>query len=281
MVTTNKLSNNKKVLQAQVTRLTNEIEELYLEKEESKKNVLHFMQEADLARQEAKRALETLDQSTVLSSAWTRISNLDDTCLTQLLTLLDHHAVDEWAQLRSDHVSLQSTLDQTRDEVHATRVALEEETKRANLMKKRWQNAEYQLEKAEHIIDSNKMTQEKEIRQEYQSKLNQSEQSQLHWKNQCEKLISQNALYEEQTKASKAKEIHLMLVNKTLKQEIRKLNREERELVNLEYLRNVILKFLERKNTRAQLVPILSTLLQCSQEDQTRLFQLTQNTITS
>lgn len=194
MVAPNKLSNNKKVLQAQVARLTNEIEELHLEKEESKKNVLHFMQEADQARQEARRALEALTTTTLLSSVWTKISNLDDTSLTQLSTLLDQQTIDEWVQQRSDYVSLQSTLDQTRDEFHTTCVALEEEIKRANLMKKRWKNVEYQLEKADLNAASNRMTQEDEIKQEYQSKLDQSKQSQLHWKKQCEKLMNQNVM---------------------------------------------------------------------------------------
>lgn len=53
---------NKKQLQEQVHRLTNEIEELRLEREESKKNVLHFMQESDSIRQELKRAQEIIEE---------------------------------------------------------------------------------------------------------------------------------------------------------------------------------------------------------------------------
>jgi hypothetical protein len=47
-------NNNEKSLQEQIAHLSNELEELRLEKEESKKNVLHFMQEADSTRHELK-----------------------------------------------------------------------------------------------------------------------------------------------------------------------------------------------------------------------------------
>lgn len=72
----------------------------------------------------------------------------------------------------------------------------------------------------------------------------------------------------------KVREQHLRTVNKTLREEIRKVNKVQEEIINIEYLRNVIIKFLERRNTRAQLVPILSTLLQCSHDEQVRLSKL-------
>lgn len=74
--------------------------------------------------------------------------------------------------------------------------------------------------------------------------------------------------------ATKIREQHLRTANKTLREEIRRINKVEEEIINIEYLRNVIIKFLERRNTRAQLVPILSTLLQCSHDEQTRLSKL-------
>lgn len=48
----------------------------------------------------------------------------------------------------------------------------------------------------------------------------------------------------------KIRENYLKTINKTLRDEIRKINRVEEELINIEYLRNVIIKFLERKSTR-------------------------------
>ena len=52
----------KQKLQDQIQRLNNELEELRLEREESKKNVLHFMQEADQARQDLEQAQSVISQ---------------------------------------------------------------------------------------------------------------------------------------------------------------------------------------------------------------------------
>jgi hypothetical protein len=52
--------------------------------------------------------------------------------------------------------------------------------------------------------------------------------------------------------AAKMRENHLRTVNKTLRDEIRKLNKVEEDIVNIEYLRNVIIKFLEKRNTRVR-----------------------------
>jgi nicotinate-nucleotide pyrophosphorylase len=50
--------------------------------------------------------------------------------------------------------------------------------------------------------------------------------------------------------AAKIKENHLRTINKTLRDEIRKINKVQEEIINIEYLRNVIIKFLEKRNTR-------------------------------
>lgn len=52
--------------------------------------------------------------------------------------------------------------------------------------------------------------------------------------------------------AAKMREHHLRTVNKTLRDEIRKLNKVEDDIINIEYLRNVIIKFLEKRNTRVK-----------------------------
>lgn len=46
---------------------------------------------------------------------------------------------------------------------------------------------------------------------------------------------------------------------------------KEEEEINLEYLRNVIIKFLESKSTRAQLIPVLSMMLKFTPEEVKRL----------
>ncbi|KAI8095102.1 uncharacterized protein B0P05DRAFT_524699 [Gilbertella persicaria] len=296
-------SNNKKILQQQVIRLTNEIEELRLEREESKKNVVFFIQEADLLRQELLALQQLSNTSPKLSSLLPRLNSLDEEKLNLIFIMLENpNMPHELAKLQSDHVSLEIELNQTRNEYHATRAALLIENERADIIEKRWKEAENSLEEAESTIQSlNQLiavrnetmgmttsknhallcNESKGENQKLQVKLGQLEQSVLHWQEKCEKMNRENvALNEEKTRA-KLKEHHLKTNNKTLQEEIRKLSKTEQDWVNIEYLRNVILKFLERKNTRAQLVPILSTLLRCSSEDQTRLFQLTRNTLTS
>ncbi|KAL0078220.1 hypothetical protein F4703DRAFT_1225069 [Phycomyces blakesleeanus] len=47
--------------------------------------------------------------------------------------------------------------------------------------------------------------------------------------------------------------------------------RNKEEEVNLEYLRNVIIKFLEKKSTRAQLIPVLAMMLKFTPEEIGRL----------
>lgn len=46
---------------------------------------------------------------------------------------------------------------------------------------------------------------------------------------------------------------------------------KEEEEINLEYLRNVIIKFLEYKNTRHQLIPVLTMMLRFTPEEVKRL----------
>lgn len=53
--------------------------------------------------------------------------------------------------------------------------------------------------------------------------------------------------------AAKMRENHLRTINKSLKEEIRKINKVKEEIINIEYLRNVIIKFLEKRNTRVSL----------------------------
>jgi chromosome segregation ATPase len=177
-----KLSNNKKILQEQVVKLNNEIEELQLEREESKKNVLHFMQEADSARQELKKTQELIDELTStshlaspppekneevstkpkISDLLSRLSLLDETKLSRLFELLhqDTPCLEEQlnqAQLdlnrqKSENALLQDELDQIKQEYQATRGALTIENERAEIIEKRWKESEYHLEQAESTI---------------------------------------------------------------------------------------------------------------------------------
>jgi chromosome segregation ATPase len=157
-MTNKKLPNNKKVLQEQVIRLNNEIEELQLEREESKKNVLFFMQEADSTRQELKRVHQVIDQLTCSSSSkvsflLSRMNQLDQNQIERLFDLLDHeHLVKQFDQLRTNNLQLQDELDQLHQEYKATRGALQIENERAEIIEKRWKESESCLEQAESTI---------------------------------------------------------------------------------------------------------------------------------
>lgn len=55
---------------------------------------------------------------------------------------------------------------------------------------------------------------------------------------------------------------------KVLKEEIRRSQRnDKRETVNLEYLKNVVIKFLQFREEREQLLPVVATILQFSPEE--------------
>jgi chromosome segregation ATPase len=186
------ISNNKKVLQEQVARLTNEIEELRLEREESKKNVLHFMQEADSTRQELKKAQEIIEEFTTtdhhlqgylspppesieseddedikepskLSILLSKLSQMDQEKISNLFQLVEtdnnaiqdlHNVKQSFSQLKSAHVSLKEELNQLQEEYHATRGALQIENERAEIIEKRWKESESSLEHAESTIQS-------------------------------------------------------------------------------------------------------------------------------
>lgn len=46
---------------------------------------------------------------------------------------------------------------------------------------------------------------------------------------------------------------------------------KEEEEINMEYLRNVIIKFLESKSTRSQLIPVMTMMLKFTPEEVRRL----------
>lgn len=183
-------SNNKKILQEQVSRLNNEIEELRLEREESKKNVLHFMQEADAAKQELRKAQELLDEMTStcpglqspppeeeheeieaqqkpkLSMLLSKISLFSDSKITELFQLLeDPHQVTnlklnlngvqtELNEQKSENALLRDELEQLTQEYQATRGALQIENERAEIIEKRWKESESHLEQAEYTVQA-------------------------------------------------------------------------------------------------------------------------------
>lgn len=181
------LSNNKKVLQNQIVKLSNELEELQLEREESKKNVLHFMQEADSARQELKRVQELLDELTTqhhlaspppekndststkregsnnkISILLSRLSLLDQDQINKLFDLLEQpslpdqltKAQQDLKKTKSEYAILEEELDQIKQEYQATRGALTIENERAEIIEKRWKESESSLEQAESTMQS-------------------------------------------------------------------------------------------------------------------------------
>lgn len=168
------LSNNKKILQEQVGRLNNEIEELQLEREESKKNVLHFMQEADSTRQELKKAQELIDELTCscpspppektetdkpkLSILLSRLSVLDESKIKRLFQLLEEPSFDETIKSLQEqtklNVSITEELDQLKQEYKVTKSTLQIENERAEIIEKRWKESESCLEQAESTIQA-------------------------------------------------------------------------------------------------------------------------------
>lgn len=57
----------------------------------------------------------------------------------------------------------------------------------------------------------------------------------------------------EDVEQTKIRENYLKTINKTLRDEMRKIKKAQDDIINIEYLRNVIIKFLERKNTQVSL----------------------------
>ncbi|KAK4517091.1 Bifunctional purine biosynthesis protein PurH [Mucor velutinosus] len=335
-------SSNKKQLQEQVARLTNEIEELRLEREESKKNVLHFMQEADTTRQELKKAYKIMEgfnlqqgylspppesedieaspsSSSTLLKLVSKLSLLDQDKLLALLAWVDEtDHIPSLSQLKSAQVSLQEELEQLQDEYHATRGALQIENERAETLEKRWKESENALEQAESTLQSlstelghlrqqqecsdnnNKATDSTDIKlsqdlcrsrqdlaitvkhyNDCKVKLEETELTLKHWQTKYDEMNAEHtglvSKQSDELNQAKIRENYLKTINKTLRDEVRKISKVQEDLVNIEYLRNVIIKFLERKCTRAQLIPILTTLLKCTREDQTRLVELVRN----
>ncbi|KAI9470068.1 MAG: hypothetical protein EXX96DRAFT_390356 [Benjaminiella poitrasii] len=313
----------------QIHRLTNEVEELRLEREESKKNVLHFMQEADSLRHELERAQELIKKLT--SAHWgeffssqhydekriglfSKLNQLSDTKITQLFDLLenspdnrqlsrnqanstfgkelDPEVVSSTAALSKDEdgkIEIKKLEKSQFEEANCTIQLLQKEITalRASLLQKSSSNYHTMTIKQETLRTSDSQSLSiATVQKEYKLKLDQQiEQISKHWHEKYNKITIQNIQLEkkqlELSSQAKARENHLKTVNKMLQDELRKLNRVQGDNINVEYLRNVIIKFLERQNTRAQLIPILSTLLKCSTEDQSRLSRLVRNKLTS
>lgn len=121
-----------------------------------------------------------------------------------------------------------------------------------------------------------------ESRRELGTRLDQSNRYVRQWQEKYDDLYALHMGYEIQIKEieqAKAREIQLRALNKILRTEISKIKQAQDEALNLEYLKNVVIKFLEMKTTRPQLVPILSALLHCTHEDKTKLHQIVQNNI--
>ncbi|KAL0094562.1 hypothetical protein F4703DRAFT_1024183 [Phycomyces blakesleeanus] len=363
---------SKQRLQEELSRLGNEIEELRMEREESKKNVLHFVQEADMARQDLQHAREQIailssklnnsDHSPDLpsqsidesqehkQSQGDKILQLETLLSRATASLVEHEKAaeihsrdaqnvieltDQVKQLTTQLKDCQDTLgrlnesqkliqdefDQAKDENRVLRQTLKVEHERGERLESHWKSSENALEQAEIRVEvlkkeieglrqqqtwSPKIVQsdtskiealeklQMALQQKYQMNLEQYSvleqrlenevKSHAHWKNAYEEKLKLLTLHQaredehnEMLDQSKVREQHLRTINKTLRDEIRKISRNRREVVNVEYLRNVILTFLEKKQTRHQLVPVLSTLLQCSNVDQAHLYSLVRN----
>ncbi|KAI9013761.1 hypothetical protein CLU79DRAFT_722006 [Phycomyces nitens] len=362
-------SYSKQKLQEELARLGNEIEELRMEREESKKNVLHFMQEADTARQDLQQARK---QIVILSSKQTQDPSVDlpsqsideslhkqsqeeqivqlETLLTRATnSLVEHEKTAELHSRDTENIAqltdqvkqltdqlkdcqntlnrlsdsqllIQEELDQAIDENRVLRQTLKVEHERGERLENHWKTSENALEQAEIKVEllnkeleglrkqtwESKVAQpdtskietlerlQKTLQQKYQDNLEKYSTLEQNLENEVKSHAHLKTQYEDKLKLltlrqaredehnemldqSKVREQHLRTINKTLRDEIRKISRNRREVVNVEYLRNVILTFLEKKQTRHQLVPVLSTLLQCSNVDQAHLYSLVRN----
>ncbi|KAG2216901.1 hypothetical protein INT45_010929 [Circinella minor] len=392
-----KQNQGKQKLQDQIQRLHNELEELRLEREESKKNVLHFMQEADQARQDLEKAqsiigqlsqqqqshegrkegkqgglvttgddvlikkttqilikLQQLNDPTIINAVWNQLDEnqqikkneekllleqqkeKDDLIRQQQLSgqqqQIDslteqlHEAHKKIKQLEMDKQRSLDELSMAKNEQETAIQARDIEFERAETLEKRWQTSENQLEEAEtriHSLErelesmrqkewvnkapSSQLVEKTEldakckelkelgskfsvVQEQYGNLKDQMEQQSDELKDSREKyikleekLIGYRTLENQKDALEQAKirENHLKTINKTLRDEIRKTSSRNDMEVNMEYLKNVIIKFLEKKQTRAQLIPVLSTLLQCSREEQLRLNKLVRNKISS
>ncbi|KAF7732850.1 hypothetical protein EC973_000126 [Apophysomyces ossiformis] len=319
-----KQNNNKQQqqkLQEQIARLQNEIEELQLEREESKKNVLHFMEEAESAKQTLHKTQAALDELLAIRKNSNK-SNDDENgrvALAHLTAKLAHLTIDEVDQLLKVHEALnqrtrerdealqkirlveqdreevRQTLEQQRQEHEVTRKALQAEQDRADVLEQRWKDSESGLEQAEAKVQHLEHEIERWRKQAYDglrsAETEKARSSLQQQKEEAEKAEALQALedryrsrvadlemkldlgekdhamlqekqqqleaklrtfHDQQNELDQARirENHLKTTNKTLREELRKSQQQEDEAINTEYLKNVILKFLERKQTR-------------------------------
>ncbi|KAG0740613.1 hypothetical protein G6F57_009392 [Rhizopus arrhizus] len=239
-------NNQKRNLQEQIKKLKNEIEELKLEREENKKSVIHFMQEVEMAQDELKRAQEVISQLTSQKSENTRLEACQECC-------------------------------------HAAHTGLENERSRADGFEGLYKSTEHEKLALQNEFLKENYESTQQVIHHLNHRLDQASLSSRQWQEKYDDLYTLHMGLEIQIKEieqAKTREIQLRSLNKVLRNEIRKMKQAQDESLNIEYLRNVIIKFLEKKTTRPQLVPILSALLQCTHEDKTKLHQIVQNSIT-
>ncbi|KAG0170088.1 hypothetical protein DFQ28_002509 [Apophysomyces sp. BC1034] len=306
--------NKKQKLQEQIARLQNEIEELQLEREESKKNVLHFMEEAESARQALQKTQHVLDELThiqgqnderrvIIAGLAVKLcalppdhvdrllSDQKDEQVDRLTTQLNE-AVDQAASLQVERDNLCKELDQQRQEHEATRRALQVEQDRAEVLEKRWEDSESGLEQAESRVQSLEREVERwreksygvsspttttlaaavvnddsaklqELEDRYRSrfadleiKLNAGEKDRAALQEKHDQLEAELTEYQtfhdqqKELEQARIRENHINGINKTLREELRKSQQNQDDVINMQYLKNVILKFLERKQTR-------------------------------
>ncbi|KAI7901273.1 uncharacterized protein BX663DRAFT_515474 [Cokeromyces recurvatus] len=298
-------------LHEQTRRLMNEIEELRLEREESKKNVLHFIREADLIRQELERAQALIQQLTFYKNRYddkqfmlfSKLSQLGDTKIKQLFDLLEDNNNEKKKNndfLAREEMTLSSNSN-NRVALKKKRESLKTITKNiCCYCKKEFKKdtsllsppppppPPQQQQQQQQGNVTHHLTIEELCTFNHSESLSATKPDEQHklikkedWQHDNKIKMQQNRKLDLLEQA-KDRENNLKTINKMLREEIRKLNKTRVDTtINVEYLRNVIIKFLERQNTRAQLVPILSTLLKCSTEDQTRLSRLVRNKLTS
>ncbi|KAI9249881.1 hypothetical protein BY458DRAFT_37176 [Sporodiniella umbellata] len=189
----------------------------------------------------------------------------------------------------NNHKNLQEQIRKLKNEIEELKTEREEAKKSVVFFMHEADVAQKELEKMKQVIAQEPFKEEEELAKKEKEQesvellkisLEQTSLVNKQWQEKYDDLYSVHMSFEDQRvelEIAKTREINLRSMNKILRNEVRKMSKVQEEALNIDYLRNVVINFLEKKSARLQLVPVLSTLLQCTYEDQTKLHQLVQN----
>ncbi|KAI9308862.1 GRIP domain-containing protein [Cunninghamella echinulata] len=232
--------------QSNIKGLKNQIEELLLEKEESKRSLIHFMTQSD-------EALKDVDKWQKKAESSTKEAKDMKVKLTELVKA---------------HKKRDSILRDTEKKYEEIQRQLEQQEKANHNLQEQY----IQLKERDTTVSdlSEKIDQLSSANEDYDALKKQLDDHTSTSKNLSDKIAELEKKVKE-LEDMKIREGHLKTLNKVTRVITAKPSNKDEEDVNMEYLRNVVLKFLESKSTRAQLVPVLTMLLKFSPEEIKRL----------